>query len=247
MPPGTRWSRGSTPYAPVQLRAACHGTRWLRLGRVHRPFGCNDTQDSGRFFRRAGAWLALFHSFAAGDPPGKPHCRRRSSGADRPGNHPAGRAGSPGRRKAGIKPTSCEELIADSVVAVGLLPPGLRTIGRRHPSHRRRGLRLDRHDKLNSGTTLNSDAMAPAMVADTAPTTNLPRVGADTSASANISDDYVGVHRLRDISGVTLRWTVRRDLLSSPYAKSFAPHTSITCCSSASGMTAPWATASSGR
>ncbi len=64
--------------APVQLRApralAGQGYGWTEF--IDHA-GCTDQQAVERYFRRAGAWLALFFCFAAGDmrvPPGSMPC-----------------------------------------------------------------------------------------------------------------------------------------------------------------------------
>ena len=57
-----------TPGSPVELKSArtlaCDGYGWTEF--VDHT-GCADQSSFGRFFRRAGAWLALFHCFAATD------------------------------------------------------------------------------------------------------------------------------------------------------------------------------------
>lgn len=181
------------PDAPVQLRAAsvmaCDGYGWAEFI-AHSA--CTDTQNAGRFFRRAGAWLALFHSFGANDI----HQENLIAAAD----HPvpidletilqAGAAGPADPKRESEAYEAARELIADSVMAVGLLPGYGRSAGISYPIG---GVSSDW-----TATTklvwdhLNSDAMTPAMVPDTASATaNLPRVGSRYVGLGEHLDDFI--------------------------------------------------------
>ena len=127
-PPARR--RLARPGRKAGLRCAVHsappsaiagdGYGWTEFI-DHTP--CDDA-GCGPFFRRAGAWLASFHCFAATDIHHENLDRRR-----RPSvpidveTYPAGRGVSMTSGRIAQPYRAARELIADSVTAVGLLPP----------------------------------------------------------------------------------------------------------------------------
>ncbi|HEY7243596.1 MAG TPA: type 2 lanthipeptide synthetase LanM family protein [Xanthobacteraceae bacterium] len=111
--------------APVRLKAvralARTGYGWAEL---IEHAGCGDAQGCARFFRRAGAWLALFHCFAATDM----HHENMIAA----GEHPVPidlelilQASAEERQTGDIEAQALQaasEIVANSVMAVGLLP-----------------------------------------------------------------------------------------------------------------------------
>ncbi len=175
--------------APVQLRAAAavagDGYGWTEF--VEHT-ACDDAAGCQRFFRRAGAWLALFHCFAATDI----HHENLVAAADHPVpidletllQTPESRVtGAPAHEAA-------RALIANSVAAVGLLPAygksatGVYAAGgvaAEWPA----GQRL-------IWTDLNTDTMRPSVVQETRrPATNLPRVADRCVGLAEYVEDFV--------------------------------------------------------
>ena len=134
--------------APVQLRAAAaiagDGYGWTEF--VDHT-ACDDA-GCGRFFRRAGAWLALFHCFAAGDI----HHENLVAAGD----HPvpidvetllqAAAANVDGVRPDAQAYEAARELIADSVTAVGLLPAYGKSATGVYSGRRRRRRVADREE-----------------------------------------------------------------------------------------------------
>src|SRR4029077_7364260 len=111
--------------APIELRAvyavARDGYGWTEF--ITHP-GCGDVDGCRRFFRRAGAWLALFHCFAGSDM----HQENMIAAAD----HPvpidletllqAAAEEQRTQEPAGEAFAAALEIIANSVVSIGLLP-----------------------------------------------------------------------------------------------------------------------------
>ena len=218
--------------APVQLRAAVaiagDGYGWTEFV-DHTP--CDDA-GCGRFFRRAGAWLALFHCFAAGDI----HHENLVAAGD----HPvpidvetllqAAAADVDGVRPDAQAYQAARELIADSVTAVGLLPAygksatGVYSAGgvvAEWPTGKR--LIWDH---------LNTDAMRPSMVRRQAGPPRICRASrtvvisawpntSTTSWPASVSTHDFSVRR------VTACSTVSPDFRSG---RSFGPPSSTRCC-----------------
>jgi type 2 lantibiotic biosynthesis protein LanM len=164
--------------APVELRAMRALARddygWTEY--VEHS-GTTDAAGCGRFFRRAGAWLALFHCFAASD--------MHQENMIAAGDHPvpidletilqAAAEGKTGEPEAQAT-EAARDLIADSVLAVGLLPAYGRSGD--HTLYVVGGVASD----WTSGTRLqwqdvNTDQMRPMTVKDPGkPTANLPHV-----------------------------------------------------------------------
>jgi type 2 lantibiotic biosynthesis protein LanM len=111
--------------APIELKAvrvvARDGYGWTEFI-MHA--GCGDADGCQRFFRRAGAWLALFHCFAGSDM----HQENMIAAADHPVPidletllQAAAEEQGP-REPAGEAFAAALEIIANSVVSIGLLP-----------------------------------------------------------------------------------------------------------------------------
>jgi type 2 lantibiotic biosynthesis protein LanM len=180
--------------APVSLQAvrsiAREGYGWSEFIEHSE---CTSADGVQRFFRRAGAWLALFHCFAASDI----HQENLRASGDHPipvdletilqasfeklGNR-AGHAAAVEAARA---------LIANSVMAVGLIPAFGRSRDRR--IYAVGGIASD----WTAGTRLqwnniNTDAMRPAIVGATdEPATNLPLVGNRYAALGDHLDDFI--------------------------------------------------------
>ncbi|HKP40676.1 type 2 lanthipeptide synthetase LanM family protein [Mycobacterium sp.] len=166
--------------APIQLRAAeaiaRDGYGWAEF---IEHTGSNTQADCQRFFRRAGAWLALFHCFAASDM----HHENLIAAGDHPVPVDVETLLQPTATRASTaRPESqayeaARELIANSVAAVGLLPSygksanGIRAAGG-VASEWPVGKRL-------VWEHVNSDAMRPSTVEDIPKPSNLPRFGID--------------------------------------------------------------------
>jgi type 2 lantibiotic biosynthesis protein LanM len=110
--------------APIQLKAvraiACDGYGWTEF--IDHA-GCADADGSKQFFRRAGAWLALFHCFAASD--------MHQENMIAAGEHPVpidletilqAADGGHVHDGAGEAIAAAVEVVANSVMSVGLLP-----------------------------------------------------------------------------------------------------------------------------
>jgi type 2 lantibiotic biosynthesis protein LanM len=180
--------------SPVELKAARtiprDGYGWTEFV-THAS--CDRAEDCNRFFRRAGAWLALFHCFAATDM----HQENLIAAAD----HPV-----PIDVEMILQPASSDrntdeperpafeaaaDILANSVMAVGLLPSYSRAVD--HKVFAVGGLTPD----WNSTITLkwhdiNSDDMRPFKSkegGDTNP--NLPHVAGRYATFADHIDDFV--------------------------------------------------------
>jgi type 2 lantibiotic biosynthesis protein LanM len=165
--------------APVELRPvraiARDGYGWTEFI-AHA--GCADAEGCRRFFRRAGAWLALLHCFAATD--------MHQENLIAAGDHPV-----PIDLETVLQPTAAEhksedpesqafdaaiELLANSVMTVGLLPAFARS-----PENKVfavGGMTADWNSKTRlRWNQINSDEMRPARMKETAETNpNLPHV-----------------------------------------------------------------------
>lgn len=216
------------PKAPVELRAvkvlARDGYGWTEY--VQHP-SCTDQQGFSRFFRRTGAWLALFYCFAGVD--------MHQENIIAAGEHPvpidlemllqAGQCSQAGSADAGDRPGGALEqahaAINDSVMTVGLLPVygsqsnEVFSIG---------GIAAD--SKSRSALTwidIRTDAMRPAMLTQTgAALPNLPCFGGQYALPGDYVDDLAsGFHdyatflrglRAEDLLGRFAGLTVRKVL-----------------------------------
>ena len=165
--------------APVELRPvraiARDGYGWTEFI-THA--GCADAEGCRRFFRRAGAWLALLHSFAATD--------MHQENLIAAGDHPV-----PIDLETVLQPTADEhksedpegqafdaaiEMLANSVMTVGLLPAFARS-----PENKVfavGGMTADWNSKTRlRWNQINSDEMRPARTKETGEANpNLPHV-----------------------------------------------------------------------
>ena len=183
---------GSAP--PVELRAAraiARGTYGWTEFIEHT--GCADQECCERFFRRAGAWLALFHCFATTDM----HQENVIAAGDHPVpidletilQSPALASKTQGAE--GAAQDAAAEMIANSVMSVGLLPAYGRApdnsvfaIG---------GLTADWNSKIKlTWDSINTDDMRPSktkIVNNTNP--NLPHVGGRYAKFSDHLDAFI--------------------------------------------------------
>ena len=177
--------------APIRLRAAKAiagaGYGWSEYV-VHT--GCRDITDFATYFRRAGAWLALFHCFAASDV----HQENLIAAAD----HPVpvdletlfqeGESSAPG--DVAEARGAARAAVADSVLATGLLPSHLRAPG--NGSHLVGGVAPhDDGDKRVEWRQVNTAAMHPVEVAVHAQSHNLPHVDGNYADLGAHAEDFV--------------------------------------------------------
>ena len=180
--------------APLELRAvrtiARDGYGWTEF---IDHIGCADENGCERFFRRAGAWLALLHVFAATD--------MHQENMIASGEHPV-----PIDLETILQPSAEEHkandpegaafdaamaIVGNSVMTVGLLPAYGRSVdnnvfamGGMTPDWNLRSV-----VKWND---VNSDAMRPARVKEQSPVTpNLPHVGGDYAKFRDHIDSFV--------------------------------------------------------
>ena len=154
--------------------------------------GTADAEGCRRFFRRAGAWLALFHCFAGSDI----HQENMIAAGDHPLPIDLETILQAAAEERTDEPAAqaleaAKEIIASSVLAVGLLPAYGRTGG--NDIYVVGGVASD----WTSGTKLqwndiNSDKMRPATVKDAGkPTANLPQVNGRYSRLGDHISDFI--------------------------------------------------------
>jgi type 2 lantibiotic biosynthesis protein LanM len=181
--------------APLDLKAvraiARNGYGWTEFVE-HR--GCADQEGCKRFFRRAGAWLALFHCFAASDM----HHENIIAASE----HPApidlemilqsDMAADASREPEEQAFEAAMEIIANSVMMVGLLPAYLRSpknnvfaVGGMEGDWNSNKARLHWND-------INSDAMRPVILKEESRSTpNLPHIGGEYATFSEHIEDFV--------------------------------------------------------
>jgi type 2 lantibiotic biosynthesis protein LanM len=182
------------PLAPVQLRAplaiARDGYGWTEF---IEHTGCADQSGCREFFRRAGAWLALFHCFAASDI--------HQENLIAAGDHPvpvdletilqAGVDESGSSRPEAEAYAAARELITDSVAAIGLLPAYGRSADRSLYTVGGVASEWTAGTKL-TWTDINSDSMRPALVKEEARlATNLPHVAGREVGLGEHLEDFI--------------------------------------------------------
>jgi type 2 lantibiotic biosynthesis protein LanM len=155
--------------------------------------GCADLQSYARYYRRAGAWLALFHCFAAND--------MHQENIIAVGDHPVPIdletiLQSPSEKDESTEPEAeafdaATEKLANSVMMVGLLP----TYGR-SPENKIfaiGGLTADWSSKIKiKWSSINTDEMRPARSREVSGTNlNLPHIGGRYAKFADHIDDFV--------------------------------------------------------
>ena len=178
---------------PLQLKAvrtmARDGYGWAEFI----EHGGTDADGCKLYFRRAGAWLALFHIFAANDM----HQENMIAAADFPVPidletllQPIG-AERKSHDEAMQAQEAATEIVANSVMMVGLLPAYGRSpdnqvfaIG---------GMTADWNSRTRlAWNAINSDAMRPAKAKDVNPTTpNLPHVNGHYAKFADHVEDFI--------------------------------------------------------
>ncbi len=211
--------------APVDLRAmrvlACTGYGWTEF---IEHAGCTDAQDFRQFYRRAGAWLALFHVFVGVDM----HQENIVATASHPVpidlemilQPPDTRLDS--ADDSGQAFVKAMRKVLDSVLTVGLLP----AYGRHSASEVFviGGVHSNASPRVTvRWTDVNTDTMHPVREQDTAPATNLPFVGDHRASLGDHLDelmsgfaDYARFLRrhsagelLDDFTGLAVRTVIR--------------------------------------
>jgi type 2 lantibiotic biosynthesis protein LanM len=181
--------------APVDLRAARaiarDGYGWSEF---IEHAGCTDQEGVGRFFRRAGAWLALFHCFVARDM----HQENLIAAAD----HPVpidvevifqGKPKQQKDRDAEAEAFAAAiETVDNSVSVVGLLPAYGRSADNR--IFGTGGLNSEPISTAEQGwSNINSDAMRPLKLKKAnVVSPNLPHVGGCYSRFRDHIEDFIG-------------------------------------------------------
>ena len=186
-----RLNRAAPPLTLKAARAiARNGYGWTEFV-THD--GCEDESGVVRFFRRAGAYLALLHVFAATDM----HQENIIAAAD----HPV-----PIDLETILQPTAEEykshepeseafdaamDIVANSVMTVGLLPAYGRSVD--NNVFAMGGMTADWGARtVIAWNDINTDAMRPAKVKEPGTTnTNLPHVGGRHAKFADHIDDFI--------------------------------------------------------
>jgi type 2 lantibiotic biosynthesis protein LanM len=216
--------------APVTLKAAQalsrNGYGWTEF---IEHAGCADARDCDTFFRRAGAWLALLHCFAATDI----HQENMIAAGDHPVPIDLETILQPSAEEHKIGEPDAEafdaamDIIGNSVMTVGLLPAYGRSVD--NNVFAMGGMTAEWGARtIIKWNHVNTDAMRPAKVEEAgAGTPNLPHVNAryaklgDHIASfiagfADYADfltrqvrDATALALLRNFAGLTVRKVVR--------------------------------------
>jgi type 2 lantibiotic biosynthesis protein LanM len=194
---------------PLQLRAARAMARekygWTEF--IDHT-GCADQRSCDRFFRKAGAWLALFHCFVATDM----HQENIIAAGDDPvpiDLETVLQSPATARKLQEVEGTASDaaaEIIANSVLAVGLLPAYGRSPD--NSVFAMGGLTADWNSKINlSWRNINTDEMRPAkmkVIDETNP--NLTHVGGRYARFSEYTASFIAgfedyarflVHRMR--------------------------------------------------
>lgn len=155
--------------------------------------GCADQEGCHRFFRRAGAWLALFHCFAATDM----HQENMIATGDHPvpvdmemilqATTDADKVGDPESQAV----DAAIDVIGNSVMMVGLLPAYARSPD--NDVFAFGGMTADWNSKIRlKWDNINSDEMRPLKLKEAAKTNpNLPHVGGRYAKFADHIDDFI--------------------------------------------------------
>jgi type 2 lantibiotic biosynthesis protein LanM len=168
--------------------------------------GCADANGCKEFFRRAGAWLALFHCFAATD--------MHQENVIAVGDHPVPidletilQAAPDDDRSRDPEAQAFEAAMArlgNSVMMVGLLPAYARSVD--HNVFAMGGMTADWGSRtVIAWRNINSDAMRPVKVKETAGTNpNLPHVAGRYARFADHTESFVA--GFEDYAKFLLRW-----------------------------------------
>jgi type 2 lantibiotic biosynthesis protein LanM len=198
-----RLNRANPPLTLKAVRAiACDGYGWTEYI-THD--GCEEESGVARFFRRAGAYLALLHVFAATD--------MHQENIIAAGDHPV-----PIDLETILQPTAEEykthepeseafdaamDIVANSVMTVGLLPAYGRSVD--NNVFAMGGMTADWGARtVIAWNDINTDAMRPAKVKEPGTTnTNLPHIGGRHAKFADHIGDFVAgfedyAHFLKD-------------------------------------------------
>lgn len=180
--------------APVKLKAARvlarDGYGWAEL---IEHAGCADAEGCARFFRRAGAWLALFHCFAASD--------MHQENMIAAGEHPVPvdlemilQAPAEERQSLDIEAQAFQaatDMVANSVMAIGLLPVYGKS--REDETFSLGGMASDWTSRTRlEWNDINSDKMRPAKakeIGNAIP--NLPHVQGRYARLGDHIDDFI--------------------------------------------------------
>jgi type 2 lantibiotic biosynthesis protein LanM len=155
--------------------------------------GCDDQEGCKRFFRRAGAWLALFHCFAATDM----HQENMIAAADHPmpiDLETILQAAAEQHKSQDAEAEAFDaatEILANSVMMVGLLPAYGRSVDNK--VFAMGGLTSDWNSKIKlKWNSINSDAMRPAKSKEAGNTNpNLPHVDGRYAKFGDHVDDFI--------------------------------------------------------
>ena len=206
-----RLNRADPPIALTAVRAVARdGYGWTEF--IEHD-GCADRAACARFFRRAGAWLALLHVFAATD--------MHQENLIAAGEYPV-----PIDLETILQPTAEEhktndaegeafdaamEIVANSVMTVGLLPAYGRSVD--NAVFAMGGMTADWGARtVITWDAINSDAMRPAQAREPGETnTNLPHIGGRYAKFADHVESFIAgfadyakflLHQSRDIAGL---------------------------------------------
>jgi class II lanthipeptide synthase len=179
--------------APIELRAvraiAPNGYGWTEFVEHTEYTG---TAGSKQFFRRAGAWLALFHCFVANDM----HQENMIAAGDHPVPIDLETILQPSEKHGTSDPEAeafdlATEKLANSVMMVGLLPAYGRSPD--NSVFAMGGMTADWNSKIKiQWDNINSDAMRPKKSKETGSTNpNLPRTDGQYARFADHVDDFV--------------------------------------------------------
>jgi type 2 lantibiotic biosynthesis protein LanM len=182
--------------APIRLRTAAviarDGCGWAEF---IEHTGCDTLEDCQRFFRRAGAWLAIFHCFVASDM----HHENLIAAGDHPVPVDVETLLQPPTTHVARKQPQAQayetarELIADSVAAVGLLPSYGKSANGVHAAG---GVASEWPvGKKLIWDHLNSDQMRPSLIDDVATPSNLPRIGEGHAGLADHIEEFIAGFR----------------------------------------------------
>ncbi len=186
-----RLNNGGAPLALKAVRAiARDGYGWTEF--IDHT-GCTDLQTFKDFFRRAGAWLALLHLFAANDM----HQENTIAAGDHPVPIDLETILQPSAEEHKVLEPEGEafdtamEIIGNSVMTVGLLPAFARSVDNK--VFAMGGMVADWGAKnLIKWNDINSDAMRPERITQPGPgTPNLPHVAGRYAKFSDHTDDFV--------------------------------------------------------
>jgi len=185
-----RLNRGDPPVELKPVRAiARDGYGWTEfIGHT----GCSDPEGFQRFFRRAGAWLALFHCFAATDM----HQENMIAAGDHPVPidletifHATEKRKVPDLEDQAFD--AAQEIIANSVMTVGLLPAYGRSPDNKVFAIGGMTADWDFKTKL-TWSQINSDEMRPAKSREVGKTNpNLPHVDGGYAKFGDHVGDFI--------------------------------------------------------